>query len=166
VVPDYFDHYGFHVRARYGETYFGARETFWSTYVSVGIDPASTRVEVVATTNVAGGQRQATLRVTPKDRYGNLLGPGRADQFTVSGTVGNVPNLPVEDRGDGSYDIGVRWDPSVSPQPGVVVTQPGRSPVTLGPAGETPAPKFGCPTWLCIVLAVLVIVALLWIVLR
>ena len=122
MVPDYFDHYGFHVRARYGETYFGARETFWSTYVSVGIDPASTRVEVVATTKVAGGQRQATLRVTPKDRYGNLLGPGRADEFTVSGTVGNVPNLPVEDRGDGSYDIGVLCDPAVSPQPGVVVT--------------------------------------------
>ena len=159
-------HYGFHVRARYGETYLGARETFWSTYVSVGIDPASTRVEVVATTNVAGGQRQATLRVTPKDRYGNLLGPGRADQFTVSGTVGNVPNLPVEDRGDGSYDIGVLWDPAVSPQPGVVVTQPERPPVTLSPAGETPGPKFGCPTWLCIVLAVLLIVALLWIVLR
>jgi len=74
VVPDYFDHYGFHVRARYGETYFGARETFWSTYVSVGIDPASTRVEVVATTKVAGGQRQATLRVTPKDRYGIFSG--------------------------------------------------------------------------------------------
>jgi len=36
----------------------------------------------------------------------------------------------------------------------------------LGPAGETPGPKFGCPTWLCVVLAVLVIVALLWIVLR
>src|SRR6185436_6578106 len=139
--------------------------TLWSIYVSVGIDPGSTTVENVATANAGGGRRQATLRVTPKDRYDNVLGPGRADEFTVSGTAGSVPNLPVEDRGDGSYDIGVLWDPAISPQPGVVVSQPGRSPVTLTPGGDTPGPRPGCPTWVCILLAVLLIVALVWIVL-
>ena len=161
----YEGNYTFHARATYGGECIGARETLWSTYVSVGIDPGATKVEIVATAD-AGGHKQVTIRLTPKDRYGNPLGPGRGDQLDVSGTVGSTPNGPAHDRGDGSYDVGVLWDPAVAPQPGVVITQPERSPVIIAPPGAPSVAKPRCPIWLFVLLVVLLLIAVLVIVLR
>jgi V8-like Glu-specific endopeptidase len=158
--------YTFHARARYGHECTGTRETLWSTYVSVGIDPGKSKVEIVATADAGGGKRQVTIRVTPQDRYGNPLGPGRGDQFGVSGTIGTTPNGPVHDRGDGSYDVGVLWDPAVAPQPGVVIAQPERPPVAIMPPSVPPVAKPCGPIWLCVLLVVLLLIAVLVILLR
>lgn len=161
----YEGNYTFHARASYGHDCTGTREAMWSTYVSVGIDPGRTRVEIVATADAAGGRKQVTIRLTPQDVYGNPLGPGRGDQFGVSGTTGSTPNTPVRDRGDGSYDVGVLWDPAVAPQPGVVIAQPDRPPVTITP-GTPAGGKAGCPIWVVVLLGVLLLIAVLLILLR
>lgn len=162
--------YTFHARATYGRDCTGTREAMWSTYVSVGIDPGSTKVDVVATTDAGSGRRQATIRLTPRDRYGNLLGPGRRDHFDLSGTVGSTPNAPVLDRGDGSYDVGVLWNSALAPKPGVVIAQPDRPPVVVTPAavapGSSPGARAGCPIWLGILLVILLLIAVLVILLR
>jgi V8-like Glu-specific endopeptidase len=158
--------YTFHARATYGHECTGTRETLWSTYVSVGIDPGKSKVEIVATADVGGGKRQVTIRLTPQDRYDNPLGPGRVDQFGVSGTIGSTPNGPAHDRGNGSYDVGVLWDPAVAPQPGVVIAQPERPPVTIAPPGAPPVEKPCCPIWLCVLLVFLLLIAVLVILLR
>lgn len=162
----YEGNYTFHARATYGHEGTGARETLWSTYVSVGIDPGQTKVEIVATADAGGGHKQVTIRLTPQDRYGNPLGPGRGDQFGVSGTIGSTPNGPIHDRGDGSYDVGVLWVPAVAPQPGVVIAQPERPPVTVTPPGAPPVAKPCCPIWLCVLLVLLLLIAVLVILLR
>jgi hypothetical protein len=156
--------YTFHARATYGHDCTGAREAMWSTYVSVGIDPGKTKVEPVATTDVGGGRKQVTIRLTPQDVYGNPLGPGRSDQFSVTATGGSTPNSPVVDRGDGTYDVGVLWDPDLSPEPGVVIVQPDRPPVTVTPSGTPGTPsgtKTGCPIWVVALLVVLLLIAVL-----
>ena len=154
-------HYTFHARATYGHGCTGTREALWSTYVSVGIDPGQTAVEVVATADAGGGHRQVTIRLTPRDRYGNPLGPGRGEQLAVSGTSGSTANRPVQDRGDGSYDVGVLWDPAVAQQPGVVIAQPERPPVTITPPGAPRAEKPCWPIWLGLLLLLLLVIAVL-----
>ncbi len=154
--------YTFHARARYGNHCHATREAIWSIYVECGIDPRRTKVEIVATVDAGGGRRQVTIRLTPQDRYGNPLGPGRGDQFDLFGTTGSTTTGPVRDRGDGSYDVDVIWDPSVAPQPGVVISQPERPPVTIAP----PVAKPRCPIWLCVLLALLLVIAVLVILLR
>ena len=162
----YEGNYTFHARATYGHECTGTRETLWSTYVSVGIDPGKSKIEIVATTDAGGGKRQVTFRLTPQDRYGNPLGPGRGDQFGVSGTIGSTPNEPAHDRGDGSYDIGVLWDPANATQPSFVIQQLERPPVTIAPPGGPPVAKLCCPIWLCVLLVLLLLIAVLVILLR
>ena len=60
------------------------RESLWSIHVDPGIDPSRTTV----TTTVSGGTGAITL--VPKDKYGNNLGPGRGDGFTVTGEPGTT----------------------------------------------------------------------------
>ena len=157
----YEGHYTFHARSTYGQGCVGMREAVWSTYVSVGIDPHATKIEVVSTADAGGGGKQVTVRLTPHDRYGNPLGPGRGDQFSVSGTTGTAPNAPARDRGDGSYDLGALWDPDVAPRPGVIITQPDRPPVTIMPPAAPTLPKPGCPMWLGMLLIAVIAVLII-----
>ena len=158
--------YTFHARATYGHGCTGTRETMWSAYASVGIDAAATTVMIIATADAGRGRKQVTLRLTPKDRYGNPLGPGRGDHFDVTGTIGSTPNAPARDRGDGSYDLGVLWDPALAPQPGIVIAQPDRAPVVVTPAGTPSAANAGCPLWVGVLLVILLLIAVLVILLR
>ena len=132
-------HYGFHARATFGDTCTTTRETFWAAYVSVGIDPDQTEVtsEVVGTT--ADGRSRVTVTFTPRDRYGNYVGPGRSDSFDVAGLPGSDRLADPTDLGDGSYQVDVAWDPASPNPPGLVIEQPDR------PAVELPAPPSGVP---------------------
>lgn len=126
--------YSFHARASYGDECIGTRETFWSTYVSVGIDPDNT---IVVTTPIGDGPGGCVLirtTITPRDRYGNYLGPGRGDAFEVTGQPGSTITGSATDLGNGSYQFELCWDPDAPLQPGVVVTQPDR------PGVEFPLP--------------------------
>jgi hypothetical protein len=132
-------HYGFHARATFGDSCTASRETLWSTYVSVAIDPDQTEVssEVVGTT--ADGRSRVTVTFTPRDSYGNYVGPGRTDSFGVSGLPGSVQLGEPTDLGDGSYQVDVAWDPASFDPPGIVIEQPDR------PSVELPAPPSGVP---------------------
>jgi hypothetical protein len=100
-------------------------------------------VKVIDVTDVPGGRR-GTLVLTPRDRYDNPLGPGRGDTFTVSPLPGVVIDGEVEDRGDGSYGVGVVWDVSVTADPGVVVQQPDRDPAPVTPPARVPPCSDDC----------------------
>ena len=123
-------HYTFHAVATYGLDCVSTRETLWTVHVDVGIDPGNTTVTTVPTgTTGPGGCVVVRATLTPRDRYGNHLGPGRSDGFSVTGTAGTTVSGPVRDNADGSYSVDLCWDTDSPVPPGVIVTQPGRPPV-------------------------------------
>lgn len=118
--------YTFHFQATYGDTCTATRELLWSLHIDPSVDPSHTTV----TTNL-NGSGKGTITITPKDPYGNNLGPGRGDGLTITGAPGTVVTGPVKDNGDGSYTVPVKWNPGSGNGPGVVIGQPGRPPVVV-----------------------------------
>ena len=55
-----------------------------------------------------------TLRLRPRDAYGNYLGPGHADAVQATLSSGSVVALP-EDRGDGTYLVPLAVPPGTDP---------------------------------------------------
>ena len=155
--------YRLHAVAGYGDGCRGQREAVWSVDVQPGIDAGRTSVVLTAGAPGAGGSRTGTVRITPRDRYGSALGPGRPDRFGVAGQPGTTVTGPASDVGDGSYDVPVTWGPT-SRDPGIMVTQPGRDPVPLGPT--TGAGAWWCryPWLLWLLLLVILVLVLLLIV--
>ena len=113
--------YTFHAVATYGETCSGRREAMWTLNVDPGIDPGRSEVRLVG----------STIRFTPRDRYGNPLGPGRSGSFVVTAQPGSQVTGPVSDNGDGSYDVPVTW---TGDGPSVAITQPERPSISLTPS--------------------------------
>ena len=124
--------YEFRAIATFGEGCTATREAFWSIHVEPAIDPKRTGVTFVDVSQQPDGQH-GTIVITPRDPYGNPLGPGRGDRFTVKPIPGIKITDKVKDRGNGDYGVSVIWDPSVTNTPGVVVEQPDRDPQTLTP---------------------------------
>jgi hypothetical protein len=135
--------YHFRAVATYGEGCRATRDAAWSIHVEPGIDPGRSDVTVVDVTDRPDG-RHGTLVIDPRDVYGNPLGPGRGDRFTVSPMPGVSVVGGVKDLGDGSYGVSVVWDGSVTPVPGCVITQPDRNPVTMTPPKPTVPPEKHC----------------------
>jgi len=135
--------YEFRAVATFGEGCTATREAFWSVHVEPAIDPKRSDVNFVDVSDQPDG-RHGTLVITPRDPYGNPLGPGRGDRFNVSPIPGIKITGNVKDRGDGTYSVDVVWDPSVAPMPGVVVQQPDRDPATLTPTGPGQPPAKDC----------------------
>lgn len=131
--------YEFRAVATFGEGCTATREAFWSVHVEPAIDPGRSDVNFVDVTDQADG-RHGTLVITPRDPYGNPLGPGRGDRLPVFPIPGVKITGQVKDRGDGSYGVSVVCDPAATP--GVVVQQPDRGPATLTPteAGQLRPP--------------------------
>jgi hypothetical protein len=124
--------YTFHCRATYGEGCTATREAIWSVHVDVGIDPSRTDSIFTVRKRDSGGSSTGTVTFTPRDLYGNNLGPGRTTGISVVGTPGTrVTGLPA-DNGDGSYIVPVIVEPGADP--GVVITQPGGSPTVVTPS--------------------------------
>jgi hypothetical protein len=156
--------YTFHFRATYGEGCTGTRELVRSLHVAVGVDPGRTEVRWVATGTAPGGGRTGVITITPRDRYGNPLGPGRADGLEIAGASGTTVTGPVHDHGDGSYGVPATWDGRGS-APAVSIGQPGREPVVVGSGLDAAAAsegRSGCWGWIFFLL----FVASLWNLLR
>ncbi|MFM9883298.1 MAG: trypsin-like peptidase domain-containing protein [Burkholderiales bacterium] len=134
--------YHFRAVATYGEGCVATREVAWSIHVEPGIDPNRSVVTVIDVTS-GTGVRHGTLVIIPRDRFDNPLGPGRGDSFTVSPLPGVTLDGRVKDRGDGRYTVGVIWDPTITPTPGVIVQQPDRTPVVMAPPGTSVPPGGG-----------------------
>jgi hypothetical protein len=71
---------------------------------------------------------------TPRDKYSNLLGPGRVDGFTLQAQPGSTISGTVKDLRNGSYQVDVCTDPGSINPPQVGIEQPGRPPVVVGPS--------------------------------
>ena len=151
--------YRFHARAKIEEPCPAERETQWAINVELGIDPGRTTVTVTDTGRNPDGSWHGTVVITPRDQYGSPLGPGRADQVPASGAPGTMTGTVV-DNGDGSYSVSTTWDPNVTDQPGVVVSQPDRPPVVLQPS-DGGGRRYRCPWWLWALVVLLALLLLL-----
>jgi len=125
--------YTFHARATYDDDCTGMRELTWSLHVDVGIDPGKTTVTTTDLPPRPDGGSCVRMTFTPRDKYGNLLGPGRLDGFTVVPQPGSTPSGPVTDLGNGSYQVNVCTDPGSIEPPRIGIAQPGRPTVPVGP---------------------------------
>ena len=132
--------YHFRAVATYGEACRATREVTWSIHVEPAIDPGRTIVTIIDVVDRPDG-RHGTLVITPRDPYDNPLGPGRGDHFSVAPLPGVIVEGKVEDKGDGSYAVGVAWDPRAAP--GVVVQQPDRPPIVVAPPSAGVPPSGG-----------------------
>jgi hypothetical protein len=125
--------YTFHAKAAWGDAGCpGMRELLWSSHVEIGIDPGKTTVTSTPLGSGVGGD-SVRLTFTPQDKYGNLLGPGRLDGFTIVAQPGSTPSGPVTDLGNGSYAVTVISDPGSIAPPSIGIVQPGRPPAVVRP---------------------------------
>jgi len=125
--------YTFHAKATYGDDCSGMRELVWSYHIEIGIDPGKTTVTTTPLDPRPDGGACVRMTFTPRDKYGNLLGPGRLDAFTIEPQPGSTPSATVADLGNGSYQVDVCSDPDSLEPPRIGVVQPGRPPVVIGP---------------------------------
>ncbi|SFF02796.1 Trypsin-like peptidase domain-containing protein [Chitinophaga sp. CF118] len=139
--------YTFHALAKYGDGCIATRELMWSIHVDCGIDASNTTIQTTVIATLPDGKQEVKITVTPKDKYGNNLGPGRTNDLPVTGTPGSSVTGVIEDNGDGTYSVVVIWDPTSGTQPGVIITQPGRPPVVAGVPCPPPPPKENCKKW-------------------
>lgn len=150
--------YTFRALATYGHDCKGSRELSWSLHIDCGIDPKQTSVETTVLETLPDGMQRVKVVFTPKDIYGNLLGPGRKSDISVSGIAGSIVVGSMKDNNDGSYETVVVYDPSGGHSPGVVITQPDRPPVVIAPPCKPAKKGFN---WLLLLLLLLVIILLL-----
>ena len=125
--------YTFYAKATYGGDCTGMRELTWSVHVDIGIDGGKTDASVTDLPPHPDGGACYRMRFTPRDKYGNLLGPGRADGFSVQAQPGSMPSGPVADLGHGSYEVDVCTDPGSVQAPQIGLAQPGRPAVVVTP---------------------------------
>jgi hypothetical protein len=145
--------YTVHAVAAYGDGCQARRELFWSLSAQVGIDPDATKTEVSTT-----GPGSCEVTITPQDRFGNKIGPGAVGGFDVSGLPGATVTGSVVDNGDGSYTVPASWNPS-DKFPGLVVTQPGRVPITVAQPSTSGATS--CLPWALLLILIVVVIVLL-----
>jgi hypothetical protein len=157
--------YTFRAVATYGEDCSGTRELTWTIHAETGIDPVKTDIKTTVLTVLPDGRQQVRTDFTPKDKYGNLLGPGMVDAFTVSGTTGSTVTGYVTDNGNGTYSVVVLHDPSSGMVPGIVINQEERDPVIVAPAGGVggkDCSKWKRWMWIFFILFLLALLALLY----
>jgi hypothetical protein len=129
--------------------------------VDVGVDPAQTGVTTTMGATGPDGGIDVIIVIIPRDKFGNNLGPGRQDGFSVSGASGTTVTGLVQDNGDGSYTVSGVWNSNSNQDPGVIIGQPGRPPVIVH---EPKAPvKHTCALWkiLCLILLILLLLLLI-----
>ena len=124
-------HYQFAFSARASTTRSGDFQRSWKsvTFVRAKPDAANTVMTVLSSTPQAGAVLHV-LQVTPKDRFGNLLGPGYAGYMTITPSAGTVVT-PLIDRLNGSYEVTVSV-PSGQANPTIDIAVLG-TPVTSKP---------------------------------
>jgi len=161
----YEGNYSFHAIATYGENCTGTRELTWTIHVETGIDSSNTDIRTSVIGSLPDGKNYVRIDFTPKDKYGNLLGPGRLDAFTVSGTTNSTPQGSVSDTGDGSYSVVVVNDPSAANPPAIVISQEERNPVIVAPPEAQDCKKWKQRFWwLLLLLLLLLVLVIIWLV--
>lgn len=166
--------YTFRFRATYGEGCMATRELFWTLHVNTAIDPSKTDITSTVISDLRDGTRLVKIDFIPRDRYGNHVGPGRLESLSINGTAGTTPKEAPEDNRDGSYSVVATWDPSVSPAPGIVVSQPDRPPAivqqpagpTLGTGPTTQPQQSNVWFWILLILVLLLLLIIIILLMR
>jgi len=127
----------------------------------VGSDPAQSDVTGNLTGIRSDGLRTGTLTITPRDSYGNNLGPGRAGGLSITGVPGTTVTGAVKDNGDGTYIVPIAWDPGSGQGAGVVVGQSGQPPVVVQPKLKTDCRKLKFLVWFLLLLVLILLLLLL-----
>ncbi len=117
--------YTFHAVATYGKDCVSSRELQWSVEVEVGVDQAKSDVKITTGATLPDKRKLITVVIVPRDAFGNHVGPGRADAFTLTGMPGTTLTGAMRDNGDGSYSATGVNVPKVG-KPGVVLARPVR----------------------------------------
>jgi hypothetical protein len=117
--------YSFHAVATYGKDCVSSRELQWSVEVEVGVDQTKSDVKITTGATLPDKKKAITIVIVPRDAFGNHVGPGRPNAFTIAGTPGTTLTGAVRDNGDGSYTVGGVIDPGVR-KPGIVLARPVR----------------------------------------
>jgi len=117
--------YTFHAVASYGKDCVSSRELQWSVEVEVEVDQAKSDVKITTGATLPDKKTLIIVVVVPRDSFGNHVGPGRPNAFTVTGMPGTVLTGAVRDNGDGSYTVGGINDAKVG-KPGIVLARPVR----------------------------------------
>jgi V8-like Glu-specific endopeptidase len=162
-LPDILRHegtYHFHARAVFGETCRATRETTWSVNVAIGIDPNRTDQTVEHLGRGPDGRDRMRLTLTPRDRYGNYLGPGRRETLRVAPSAGQQLEGALKDVGGGAYSQVVVVDPGGGP-PGIVLTQPGRGPIVTSGDGRGRQKVLMWLLWLLLVALIVAITVII-----
>jgi hypothetical protein len=107
-----------------------ARELLSTVRVAVGIDQKATTVSTTISTRSSDGTMFGTLAITPRDKYGNFLGPMRLPSMKISGARGTTVTGSVTDNRNGVYTIPVKWN-GLQGTPTVIIEQKNREPVEL-----------------------------------
>ncbi len=99
--------YTFHAVATYAKAKgcVSSRELQWSVEVELNIDQGKSDVNVTPGPTRPDRKKTAVFVITPRDSFGNHVGPGRPDGFTVTGAAGVTLEGAVRDNGDGSYSV-------------------------------------------------------------
>ncbi|MBT8255426.1 MAG: VWA domain-containing protein, partial [Bacteroidia bacterium] len=163
ILPDLFKHeghYTFRAVANYGAGCTGTREISWSVYVDPGIDGSNTTITTEVIETLPSGKSKIKITITPKDKYGNLVGPGRVDMIDLTGVPGTSLGGAVKDNGDGTYGVVVIHDPASGNSPGVVVNQPDREPTVLTPTKDDGSGS-SFPGWLIWLLLLIILILIL-----
>lgn len=156
-------HYTFRAVASYGEDCLGTREIVWSVHVVPGVDSTKTDISIDILETLANGKQRIRMIVTPKDIYGNRIGPGRVELINLTAISGTTLIGAVKDKNDGSYEVLAEHNPVSGSTPGVIITQPDREPVVLQEK-TTPDTSTKLPFWLIwlLLLIILILLLLLW----
>jgi opacity protein-like surface antigen len=96
-----------------------------SDYVKFSSSPDQTQIEVNSSTpGLDQGSVKTTIRVTPKDKFGEFFGPFRGDTIKIWSSAGTV-TPGYEDKKDGSYRFtllhSTREEPLISVSVGDVI---------------------------------------------
>lgn len=137
--------YTFRAKATYGHDCEGSRELFWSMYIDSSVDPLRTEINTTVIATLPGGKKRVKITMTPKDIYGNNLGPGRTEDFAITGAAGSIVTGSVKDNHNGTYEVTVVWDPDSGYSPGVVIDHSGSGPVLI--AEPCMPEKYGKNKW-------------------
>jgi hypothetical protein len=117
--------YTFHAVATYGKGCVSSRELQWSVEVEVGVDQAKSDVKITTGATLPDKKKLITAVIVPRDTFGNHVGPGSPNAFTVTGMPGTTLTGAVRDNGDGSYSVAGVNDPKLG-KPGVTLARPVR----------------------------------------
>ncbi len=91
------------------------REIVHTTHVDVRVDPKASGFNILEQTPNADGGTHMVTRFTPRDRFGNVLGPGAMSQVICKPEKAcRIAKDGITDHGNGSYTVTVDAGPRVA----------------------------------------------------